>query len=263
MSEACGLLTGCRGLIAGVSGRNSLGYALVTGLSALGAEVAVTYRTERRETCAPLLEAAGVTQHAVLEADDEASIEAALQKIGATLGRLDFLIHTLVHVPDGLLGKPLSQVSREELHAVLDPSAYSLIALCRRATPWLARSAHPRVVTLTSSSAARFTPNYHVAGIAKAALGGALLYLAGELGQQGILCNAVSFSVIDTDGARRAVGQNNTVGTSSYVAKRALTRRPLEPQHVANAVAFFASPLCQNITGETLTVDGGYARGYL
>jgi enoyl-[acyl-carrier protein] reductase I len=263
MNEPRALLAGCRGVIIGVSSENSIGLQLARTFMALGAEVAATYRPARQEQCAALLEACGVKYHAALEANDEASIEAAMAEIGGAFGRLDFVVHTLVHVPEGLLGRPLLSVSHSEVDTVLRASAYSLIAICRHAAPFLARSEHPRVVTLSSSCAARFTPNYHVAGIAKAALSGVSLYLAGELGPQGVLCNAVAFSLIDTDGARKAVGEHNAKATRQYVTKRSLTKRSLEPHHVGQAVAFFASPLCENITGELLTVDGGYARGYL
>jgi enoyl-[acyl-carrier protein] reductase I len=263
VSATPALLSGCRGVVVGVSGENSLGFQIAKDLSALGAEVAATYRPARREACAPLLEAAGVAQHAALEATDEASIEVAFRQIGRAFGRFDFLVHTCVHVPDGLLLRPLLSVSRAEFSAVLDASAYSLIALCRQGEPWLAKSLHPRVVTLTSASAVRLTPGYHVAGIAKAALGAALLYLAGELGPHGVLCNAVAFSLIDTEGARRAVGAKNAVATREFLRRRAPTRREVEPGHVSSAVAHFASPLCQNVTGEVLMVDGGHSRVYL
>jgi len=262
MSGEAQLLAGCRGVIVGVSGESSIGYRLATTFSRLGAEVAATYRPARRDLCAPLLEAAGIVHHEALEATDEASMETAIARLGAAFGRLDFLVHTCVHVPEGLLARPLLSVARDELNAVLDASVHSLIALCRHAEPWLARSRHARVVTLTSASAVRATPSYHVAGIAKAALGAAMLYLAAELGPRGILCNAVAFSLIDTEGARRAVGAKNVSMTRGVLEKRALTRRALDPEDVSQMVAFFSSPLCRNVTGETVMVDGGYSRSY-
>ena len=56
----------------------------------------------------------------------------------------------------------------------------------------LVRSTAPRVVALTSACSHRMTPNYHVAGIAKAALEATVLYLAMQLGRDGVLVNAVS-----------------------------------------------------------------------
>ena len=122
---------------------------------------------------------------------------------------------------------------------------------------------HPRIVTLTSASAARATPNYHVAGIAQAALGATLLYIAAELGPRGVLCNAAAFSLMTPMERAGRVGAQNASATRGYLKKRSLTRRALEPSHVTRAVAFFVSPLCENVTGEVLMVDGGYSRAYL
>jgi enoyl-[acyl-carrier protein] reductase I len=106
------------------------------------------------------------------------------------------------------------------------------------------------------------TPHYHVAGIAKAALDATLLYLAHELGPSGILCNAVSPALIATDGAVAAVGADAAASTRAHLARRAATRAATEPDDVAACAAWLASASCRNITGETITVDGGHARSY-
>lgn len=80
------LLQSCRGLVLGVSGENSMGYALAKGFVAMGADVAATYRQARRETCAPLLEAAGVRRHFAVDAGDEASIQALTAALGEAWG---------------------------------------------------------------------------------------------------------------------------------------------------------------------------------
>lgn len=263
MSAAPALLASCRGLVLGVSGENSMGYQCARALVAQGAEVAATYRPARQEASAALLEAAGVKHHFAVDVRDEASLRSAMEQIGAAWGRLDFLVHAIVHVPDGVLARPLLSLTREEFHDVIDVTAYSLIAACRHAEPWLLRSSHPRVVALTSAAGQRMTPNHHAVGISKAALSAALLYLGAEMGARGVLCNGVAFSLIDTDGARRAVGATVAASTRAYLHKRAPTRRAVEFGHVTQAVAFFASPLCENVTGEVLMVDGGFSRVYL
>jgi len=146
---------------------------------------------------------------------------------------------------------------------VLSVSAWSLVAACRHARPLLMRSPAPRVVALTSACGHRMTPHYHVAGIAKAALESAVLYLAMQLGREGILVNAVGSSLMATDGAVRAVGEQNAAATRSVQAKRSATGRAVEFEEIAGSVAFLCSPLCRNVTGEIVTVDGGFARSYL
>jgi enoyl-[acyl-carrier protein] reductase I len=257
-----GLLQGARGAIVGVSSERSIGYACALAARALGAEVAITYRPARASDGARLAAQLGATVHAPLEADDPSTIEEAFSAFDQAFGRLDFLVHTLMSVPSELLELPLTELGRDDFARVLDVGVYSLLQLCRQARPLLARSAAPRIVTISSPCSRRMTPHYHVAGIAKAALESALLYLAQELGPAGILCNAVSPALLATDGALAVVGAGAAASTRAHLAKRAPTRRPIELEDVADCVAWLCSPLARQITGEVITLDGGYSRSY-
>lgn len=255
------LLAGRRGLVLGVSGRSSIGYACARRFRELGAELALSHRPARRELGVELAEELGCDR---LELDvlDERSVERAFSMLGERFGRLDFLLHTVVHVPDGVLSKSVLEVSAEEFAAVMGSSVHSLLVACRYALPWLERSSAPRVVTLLSSGGALAIPSYHVVGMAKAALESAVRYLGQELGPKGILCNAVSFSMQATAAAERAIGKERTTQTLNHLQRRSMTGAPLAPEHVSSAIAFFVSSLCQNVTGETLTVDGGFTHNY-
>jgi len=59
------------------------------------------------------------------------------------------------------------------------------------------------------------------------------------------------------------IGSELTEKTRSALARRAFTRRATDYADVVNALAYLASPLCTNVTGEALNVDGGFTRGYL
>ena len=258
--EPPALLAGRRGLVLGVSSENGVGFRLAHHLQALGAEVAVSLRPARGQFLSRLSELGffGVE----LDALDESSVEHALLRVGERFERLDFIVHGLVHVPEGALTRPVQQLSARELGDAMEVGVRSLLVAARFAQPLLQRSDAPRIVTLLSGGADFAMPAYHVVGMVKAALGAAVRYLAAELGPAGILCNAVNFSILETDAALRVIGAERTQQTRQHLSKRSMTQRPLSFIDVAQAVAFLASPLCSNLTGEALTVDGGFSRSY-
>jgi enoyl-[acyl-carrier protein] reductase I len=255
------LLAGRRGVILGVSTENSIGFQLARSLRGLGAAVSLTCRPARLDKVALLAASIQASAHAV-DVDDEASLARAFEALGQDGQRLDFLVHSIVNVPEGLLSRSLLEVRRRDFEHVMSVAAWSLVAACRYARPLLSRSPAPRVVALTSACAHRMTPHYHVAGIAKAALESAVLYLAMQLGRDGILVNAVSSSLLATDGAGRAGGADNAAGTRVVQAKRSATGRAIDFDDIAGTVGYLVSPLARNVTGEIVTVDGGFSRSY-
>ena len=256
------LLLNRRGIVLGVSSENSVGYHAARGFRSLGAELTFTHRAARGQELAPLAEGLGCAR-AELDCRDERAVEQVMNEAGERYGRLDFLVHTLVHVPEGALDRPVFELSAEDFAQAMEVGIRSLLVACRAALPWLRRSEAPRVVTLLSPGSERALGRYHVVGIAKGALAAAVRYLALELGPLGVLCNAVNFSIVETDAARRVIGAELTEKTRSALARRAFTRRATDYADVVNALAYLASPLCSNVTGEALNVDGGFSRGYL
>jgi enoyl-[acyl-carrier protein] reductase I len=257
-----GLLAGRRGVVLGVSGENGVGFHAARAFRAAGAEVTLTHRAGRREAVTPLAASLGCD---AVEVDfrDERAVAHVFSEMGRRHERLDFLLHTLVHVPDGVLEKPATELSESDFAAVMDIGVRSLLVACRYALPLLRLSDAPRVVTLLSPGSDRAVPHYHAVGIMKGALAAAVRYLAFELGPFGVLCNAVSFSIVETDAARRVIGAELTQKTRAALAKRAFTRRATDYDDVARTLTYLVSPLTANVTGETVHVDGGFSRGYL
>ncbi|MDF3068834.1 MAG: enoyl-[acyl-carrier-protein] reductase [Polyangiaceae bacterium] len=254
------LLAGKRGLVLGVSSEDSVAFHTARELQGLGAEVAVSLRPSRRASM-PALAELGLVPTA-LDALDETSIQTAIDTLGARFGRLDFLVHTLVHVPEGALDRPVTDLSAKDFADAMEVGARSLLVCAKYARPWLEKSSSPRIVALLSGGADFAMPSYHLVGIVKAALASTVRYLAAELGPRGILCNAVNFSMLETDAAKRVIGVERTSQTRQHLAKRAMTRAPLAYHDVTRAIAFLVSPLCSNLTGESLLVDGGFSKSY-
>src|SRR5437660_870005 len=78
-----------------------------------------------------------------------------------------------------------------------------------------------------------------------------------ELGPHGITVNAVAPGFVRTDMTQRGRGAADWQGTQERLAARAMMGRIGEPEDIANAVVFLASPKSSWITAQVLTVDGG------
>jgi enoyl-[acyl-carrier protein] reductase I len=92
-------------------------------------------------------------------------------------------------------------------------------------------------------------------GVAKAALEASVRYLASELGPQQIRVNAISAGPVKTASAR---GIKDFSKILDAVTEKAPLRRPTDPDEVADAAVFLASPLGRGVTGNILYVDSGY-----
>jgi enoyl-[acyl-carrier protein] reductase I len=248
------------GLVLGVSGNNSIGYQVARTLTDAGAAVATTHRPSHRDRSAEVSRRLPDSPHFAVEAGDGPALAAVFAELTDRWGRLDFLVHTLAHGPSGALRRPLTQLSRADFDTVMGVGVHSLIAAAGMAIPLFQKSAAPRIVALTSHGDTHTMPGYHALGISKAALAAAVRYLAAELGPAGVLCNALRFSYIPTEGAQRAIGADTGNRTRELLARTAPTRQPLEGAQVAAMVALLASPAWQNTTGQIITQDGGFAQ---
>ncbi|MFE9220263.1 enoyl-ACP reductase [Streptomyces lavendulae] len=262
MPELPALLHGRRGLIIGVSRENSVGYHCARTFRRLGAQVAISYRPSRSAHGSALAARLGCSLHVSLDWNDEPSVTAAFQRIESDWERLDFLIHTTVHTPPRTLNRPLTELSSQAFSSALSTGAYSLIAAARHGAPLLKRSSSPRLVTLTSAGDSFVIPGYHVLGITKAALNAGVRYLAHELGQHGILCNGLSFSLVDTAGATQAIGADAVGRARAHLARTAPTHAALDMEQVTLMTALLASAYLRNVTGQIITQDGGYSQVY-
>src|SRR5688572_28786612 len=104
-------LSGRRGLIAGISGENSFGFSCARAMVEMGAKITVTSRPQRAEECRRLAESLGCA-HLSLDADDERSMDAAFAQLEAVEPRLDFVVHTMMSAPAGVLDRPLLELTR-------------------------------------------------------------------------------------------------------------------------------------------------------
>jgi enoyl-[acyl-carrier protein] reductase I len=251
------LLEGRRALVFGVANRRSIAWAIAQSLAREGAQLAFTFQGERIEQGVREL-AATVNSPLVLPADvtQDADLDRVFDTVDQTWGGLDILVHSVAYAPPKTFERPFNETDRADFLTAMDISAFSLIAMTRRAAPLMDKAGGGSIVTMTFNASQRTYPNYNIMAVAKAALETEVRYLAAELGPRNIRVNAISAGPVRTLAARSITGF--TV-MEDHTEKNAPLRRNISAEDVGNAALYLTSPLASNVTGQILMVDAGYS----
>ncbi len=184
--------------------------------------------------------------------DDD--IDRAFEEIKTSAGTIDGLVHCIAHANKDELQGEYYNTSREGYAMAQDVSAYSLVAVTKRAVPLMKDGGC--ITTLSYLGSERAIKNYNVMGVAKAALEASVRYLAADVGGQNIRVNAISAGPVKTLAAKG-------VGEFEKIAQRYLESAPMKRmatvEEIAGAAVFLASDLGSGVTGEVLHVDCGYS----
>ena len=250
------LLEGKTALIFGVANHRSIAWAIAQALASEGARLALAYQ-ERMEKFVREL-STKIPDTVVLPCDvqNDAELDAAFAQTGEVFGGgLDILIHSVAFAPPSELENPFLETTREGFKTALDISAYSLIAMAKRAKPLMQARGGGSMLTLTYMASERVMPKYNVMAVAKAALECSVRYLAFELGEHNIRVNAISAGPLNTLAAR---GVSGFTSFREHMGIAAPLRRNIDQSEVGDAALFLCSPHARAITGEILFVDAGY-----
>jgi len=244
------------GLVIGVANKRSIAWAIAQASSAQGASLVLTYQGERLEENVREL-AATLPNVTVLPCDvsSDEQLDALFAEVERVHGGLDFVVHGAAYALREDLAAPFVQTSREGFRVALDVSAYSLVAVARRAAPLMEKRGGGSILTLTYLGSERVFTNYNVMGVAKAALEASVRYLASDLGPKGIRVNAISAGPIKTLAAAGISGFSQIL---QHYRDRAPLRRTVETSEVADAAIFLLGPAGRAVTAEVLMVDGGF-----
>jgi enoyl-[acyl-carrier protein] reductase I len=249
-------LSGKFGVVVGIANKRSIAWAIAQAASDAGARLALTYQDDRlRENVEEL--AALIRDPLVLPCDvsQDQSLDQLFETIDCEFGGLDFVVHGAAFAPKAELADRFVTTSRDGFRIALDVSAYSLVAMARRAQPLMARRGGGSIVTLTYLGSQRVFPHYNVMGVAKAALEASVRYLAHDLGPENIRVNAISAGPIRTLAAAGISGFSDILGV---YRDRSPLKRNIDASEVAGAAMFLLGPESRGMTGEILYVDAGF-----
>jgi enoyl-[acyl-carrier protein] reductase I len=257
------MFAGKIGLVMGVANERSIAWAMSEALYDQGAELAFTHlpspsgeRRVKRLVEGHLTPGESPRAKLVLPCDVQRDddITRVFDAIGATYGRLDFLIHAVAFAPPQELRNPYVQSSRAGWHLAMDISVYSLVAACRAAAPLM--SGGGTIITVSYYGGEKVVPGYNMMGVCKAALEHSVRYLAWDLGRQNIRVNGVSAGPMRTLSTAGITGFDEL---REHAAKKSPLGRCVEPRELGSVALYLLGDLSAGVTGETLHVDCGYS----
>ena len=237
-------------LVAG--GSRGIGKGIALRLAREGARVVIAYRSNKTAAQNALrqLQAQGAEVFAVeTDVTDAARAEALVQTVLERTGRLDVLVNSVGNFRWGLVAdSPL-----EEWREILSSNLFSVLYASRAALGPMRRQRWGRIINLGAVGAERGFGQAKISAYAaaKAAVVALTRSLAIEEAKYGITVNVVSPSTIDE--------KELTLAEARRIRDlRVPVGRPPTIEDVATAAAFFASEEADYITGQVLTVSGGW-----
>lgn len=240
-------------LITGAS--KGIGAGIATAFGAAGAKVAVGFGRDNKcaERVADEIKAAG-GQAITVQCDlaKPTDIEAMIAEVTKTYGPIDILVNN-AGVYDF---KPLPAIDETHFHHIFDTNVLGLLTTIKVATA----NFNPEggtVINISSLGALGNTPNSAVYSASKAAVNAITKVLALELAERKIRVNAIMPGYFDTEGAR-AIGVKGSEVEAQLIAATPLEKRPGHPSDLSPVALFLASGASAWMTGEIVTVSGGY-----
>lgn len=241
------------GQVALVTGSaRGLGYSIARALAGSGAHVLLNGRNAQAvETAAHQLREAGLAASALpFDVADDAAAQQAFERVEGEFGRLDVLVNNV----GARNRKTLQDMTAAEIRELIDTDLVAGLLLSKRAAALMARRRHGRLIAVTSVVGELARAGDAVYPAAKQGLTGMMRALAMEYAPLGITSNAIAPGTFATETNAEMVAHPVIGG---QVAARNPMGRWGQPDEIAGAAVFLASPAASYVNGHVLVVDGG------
>lgn len=246
-----------RGKVALVTGASrGIGRGIALSLAEAGSDVIVHYarKASMAQEVVAKIQSMGCRALAVkANFAEKEKIDAMIDHIENVFGGCD------IFVANAATGgfRPILETSDKHWDWTIDVNARSILHCVQRLAPHMERQGWGRIITVTSLGGVRVVPNYSAVGLSKAVVESLTRYLAVELAPKGIIVNAISPGLVETDALSNI--DIDLPSTLDYVRRRNPTRRLVTPQDVGRVATFLCTEAAEMIVGQTLYVDGGFS----
>jgi 3-oxoacyl-[acyl-carrier protein] reductase len=255
-------LAGCVAIVSGSS--SGMGRAAALSLAREGCNVTLfARRQELLDEAVAEIQALGSGAEAFAVAGDSTDPEALRAAVDGTLerfGKIDIVVNNTGGPPAG----GFEDFDDDGWRAAWELTLMSTLRLTRLALPELRKSGRGRVVNITSSAVKEPNEGLLLSNVYRPGVTGWAKSLSQDEGPNGITVNSIAPGYIDTDRMKNiyAMG-DDPVGDRARDEGLIPARRFGDPAEIGDAVAFLCSTRAAYISGITVLIDGGLAKGLL
>jgi len=244
-------LNGKVALVTGAA--RDVGREIALTLAAEGAAVAVNYllsASEAEAVVSAIAAKGGKAKAYKADVSDYEAVKAMVDAVVKDFGALNILVNNA-----GLAKRQrFTDTTPDDWKNQIDICLYGAIHCCHAAAPHLEACKNGRIVSVIGDSSRVGESGLAIVAAARAGVVALMKSLAREFGRSGTTANTVSLGLVETAHDRAWVEENREKLTRLYPV-----RRLGMPDDIAPAVALLASPRAGWITGQTLSISGGFS----
>jgi NAD(P)-dependent dehydrogenase (short-subunit alcohol dehydrogenase family) len=250
-------LTGMVAVVTGAGGRGN-GAAATRLMASLGAKVVASDINEEgvNNVVASVVADGGDAIAMRCDISDEASVKALIDKAVETYGRIDILDNNAagVAVPDAF-----AAASKDLLVADMDVAIWDAtmatnlrgtMLMCKHVLPVMVANGGGSIINISSGTSLAGDTHHVAYACSKGGINTLTKYVATQYGADGVRCNALVLGIVTPDET-----PNDFI--KPYTAHK-LVGRLGHPRDIAQAVAYLGSPMSSYMTGQVISLDGGF-----